>query len=221
MQNPQSQFDAHLNQTFQDIVFLLRSRIELLKQLSADENQILWSMGAIFGIFYVVHQSLLDNLIVTLSWLFSKRDNKSLIWYLNQVREHSASFSRDEIDEQLNQIDALEDTIERVKTVRDKCTVHRDPNAVNNREKFLTENKLELADFENLINLAERIINCHFGRFQDTTLDFGLPSNDVGALARCLEQRAELLRFLEEFDISNKKPDFVERILCARKNLSI
>lgn len=220
MQNPQSRIDDYQEQVYKDVVFLLNSRLSLLKQLNADENRILWAM-AFGGTFYVFNNSLFDNLVVTLSWLFSDREQRSLIWYLKQVKEHSQIFSKAEIDAQLKLIENAAETIEKLKTRRDKWIAHRDASASNNRDKFLKENKIEIEDFERLVNLAEEIIQEHFGRFQTAEVDFELPANDINDLARCISQRQELLLFLGEFDISIRKDNFMERIIQARKNLSI
>jgi hypothetical protein len=51
--------------------------------------------------------------------------------------------------------------------------------------------------------------------------DFELPSNDLNDLSRCINERNEFIRFLEVFDLSNKKDDFANQVREARKQLSI
>lgn len=223
MQDPVKQISEYQDQSFSDIVFLLNSRFSLLKQLSERANQKVWRIAVIFGLLHTIYNALFDSLIVTLAWLYSKKltDKRSLIWYLNQVKDNSKAFTKDEIDDQLNEIETHNDRILKIKNLRDKWITHRDPNAFNNRDQFLGENNLKIEDFEVLITLAEKIINKHFGRFQATEADFSLPSNDITDLARIINERNELLYFLEEFDIAKNKIDADERIELARKKLAL
>jgi hypothetical protein len=85
------QFIDYQDQIFQDSAFLLSPKLSLLKQLKAEENHILWKMSFSTTIL-VFFNSVFDSLVVTLTWLFSDREKRSLIWYLEQVREHSKIF---------------------------------------------------------------------------------------------------------------------------------
>lgn len=213
-------FIDYQDKIYQVAVFLLNPRLALLKQLNADENKILWSIAAFYGIFSVFYQSVFDSLIVTLAWLFSEKEDRGLIWYLNQVKMHSKVFSPDEIDAQLKEIKNNEEIINKIKTIRDKWIAHRDAAPFNDPDKFLKANEIRMEDLESLVGLAEGIIQEHFGRFRDTHVDFELPATDVNDLARCMTQRNAFLKFLEEFDFAKRTPDYMETVSQARKKLS-
>lgn len=223
MQNPEQQIDDYQEQIFWDIVTLLNSRLQLLKELSSSNLATEWTMGALAGLHRTIYYSLFDNLIVTLAWLFSNKnvDKRSLFWYLKQVRNNCKKFSKDEIDTQLAEIEKVRDEISKITTMRDQWIAHRDSSAFNNREEFLEENEIEIRDLETLVNLAESIIDAHFGEFKDCEVDFTLPSNDFKDVINGLKQLHELVFFLNEFDISFGKPDFEDHITQARKNLTL
>jgi hypothetical protein len=212
-------FIDYQDKIYQVAIFLINPRLALLKQLNDGENKVLWSIAAFHGIFTVFYQSVFDSLIVTLSWLFSQKADRGLIWYLNQVKVHSKVFSKDEIDAQLKQIQDAEETIKKILIIRDKWIAHRDAAPFNNPDKFLEENEITIEDLEKLVNLAERIIQEHFGKFQDTFVEFELPSTNLDDLTRCMIQRNGFLNFLEKYDIGKRNPDYLERVSQARKKL--
>jgi hypothetical protein len=210
--NPQEELKRYRKQIYLDVVFLLNTRLQLLKEFSEEKNSIVWKI-ALSGFSEMVYRSLFDNLITSLSWLFSesKMDKRSLYWYLNQVKSNKLAFSIDEIDEQINQLNSVKAIVDKIKIVRDKWVAHRDVNAFNNPTYFLQTNNIKIEDFEILVNLAKEIIGEHSGRFDDTELDFDLAIKGVELLADAEKSRISLLEFICEIDISKRKPDFEER----------
>ena len=216
MQNPEEELKKYRRQIFQDLAVLLNFRFQLLTELTDNKNRVLWE--ALSGVFSVIYQSLFENLIITLSWLYSesKEDRRSLIWYLKQVKSHTQIFSDSEIEKQLEKIDQKKDIVAKLKTVRDKWIAHRDPIAFNNPNEFLNVNKIELQDFEILIKLAEGIIQEHYNKFEDTQVVFDIPTPGIYALCSSVEARKDLLNFLTELDTSIGKTDAEDR-----KNIAI
>ena len=220
MQNPEEELRQYRQQIYKDVVFLMNTRLKLLKEFTDANNRLVWK-SPLGGLSSVLYDSLFDNLIVTLSWLYSpaNRDKRSLVWYLNQVKANTDKFSSDEIDDQLKKIESVADIIDRVKTVRDKWVGHRDPIAFNNPKDFMDMNNIQIADFESLIRLAEEIINEHFGRFEDAHLIFDLPINGIDLLVKGENSRVDIIRFAEKIVLSRRKPNFEEQKNSAVEEL--
>lgn len=212
MQNAEEELRQYRQQIYKDVVFLMNTRLKLLKEFADTKNRLVWS-SPLGGLSSVLWDSLFDNLIITLSWLYSSsnRDRRSLIWYLNQVKVNTKKFSDDEIDDQLKKIEKIKDTIEKIKIVRDKWVGHRDPVAFNDPEKFSQEYKVNLSEFETLIRIAEEIINEHFGRFEDAEVLFDLPIHGIDLLVKGEKSRVDILHFAEKIVLSRRKPDTEEQ----------
>ena len=219
MQNPEQELKKYRDQIYLDIIFLLNTRLKLLKEFSERKNDILWTM-AVGGLSETFYRSLADNLVTTLSWIFSesKNDKRSLRWYLNQVKENVAGV-KDEIDKQLEKLDSVNDIVDRIKTVRDKWVAHRDPIAFNNPNDFLEKINISFEDFESLIKLVEEITNEHFEWFDDTSVDFDLPINGIEIMAKGEKARLALIDFARDMFESKKsnseeqKNNAIEKLL--------
>lgn len=211
MQNAEEELKHYRQQIYKDGVFLMNTRLKLLKEFADTKNRLVWNrpMGSLSSVLW---DSLYDNLIVTLSWLYSSssRDKRSLIWYLNQVRANTKKFSDDEINSHFRKIEEIKDVIEKVKTIRDKWVGHRDPVAFNDPEKFSQNYTINLNEFETLIRVAEEIINEHFGRFEETTVLFDLPIHGIDLLVQGETSRVDIIRFAERVVLSKGKSDFEE-----------
>lgn len=212
MQNPEEELKQYRQQIYKDVVYLMNTRLKLLKEFADGRNQLVWN-SPLAGLSSVLWDSLFDNLIVTLSWLYSSasRDKRSLIWYLNKVKDNTDKFSDDEIDNQLKRIEETKDIIEKVKTVRDKWVGHRDPIAFNDPEKFLQDYEINLNELEASIRIAEKIISEHFGRFDDSHPIFDLPINGIDLLVKGENSRVDIIRFAEKIVLSRRKPNFEEQ----------
>lgn len=181
----------------------------MLKEFAEGKNTLAWN-SPLAGLSSVLWDSLFDNLIVTLSWLYSSssRDKRSLIWYINKVKENTDKFSDDEIKDQFGKIEEVADIIKKVKTVRDSWVGHRDPIAFNDSENFLQDYEINLNELEALIRTAENIISEHFGRFDDSHPIFDLPINGIDLLVKGENSRVDIIRFAEKLFLSRKKSDF-------------
>ena len=212
MQNPEEELKQYRQQIYKDVVFLMNTRLKLLKEFTDNKNTLAWN-SPLAGLSSVLWDSLFDNLIVTLSWLYSSasRDKRSLIWYINKVKENTDKFSDDEINNQFGKIEEVVDIIKKVKTVRDSWVGHRDPSAFNDPEKFLQDYEINLNELEALIKIAEEIINEHFGRFEDTAVLFDLPIHGIDLLVKGENSRVDIIRFAEKIILSRKKSDFEEQ----------
>jgi hypothetical protein len=196
-----------------------------LKEFSEKKNNILWEM-AVGGLSETFYRSLADNLITTLSWIFSESNNdkRSIRWYLNRVKENVVE-SGDEIDEQLERLDNVNDVVNKIKTVRDKWVAHRDPVAFNNPNDFLEKINISIDDFESLIKLLEEIVNAHFERFEDTSVDFDLPINGIDIMTKGEKSRISLIDFAKEIFESGRnnseeqKNNAIKRLLEKQRSL--
>jgi AbiU2 len=98
---------------------------------------------------------------------------RSFIWYLEQLKEHSTSFNpphkftNEELDEQLTRIQNEADNLKIIGKYRDKWFAHRDKTYFDNPMKLWDGEPLELKVLESTVGLAKNIVEEHFSRFRD------------------------------------------------------
>jgi hypothetical protein len=224
MNKPEEELRQYRKQIRTDVSFLMNTRLKLLKEFVEEKNKLAWN-SPLASLSSVLWDSLFDNLIVTLSWLYSSssRDKRSLVWYLKQVRANakvlSKVFSDDELNGQFARIEAKKEIIEKVKTVRDKWVGHRDPIAFNNPEKFLKDHEINLNEFESLIKVAEEIINEHFARFEEIYCVFDLPINGINLLVKGEKARVDVIKFAEKVILLKQDDDAENMMKEAVKSL--
>jgi len=98
---------------------------------------------------------------------------RSFVWYINQLKEHSTSFdvpnkfTNDELDEQLLRIESEEKNLKVVGTYRDKWFAHRDKKYFDNPMKLWDDQPLELDVLESTVSLAKKIVEEHYSRLRN------------------------------------------------------
>lgn len=102
-----------------------------------------------------------DNITVKLYWLYDKKGQRGLIWYLNEAK--SSTVNPIQIDEQIKKIESLDDEIEKVKRFRNRWIAHRDKEPFEKHEEFWAkEAKLKMEHIKKLTDFACEIIQEHF-----------------------------------------------------------
>jgi AbiU2 len=108
-----------------------------------------------------VYLLLWENIVVNLYWLYDKKGQRSLIWYLKQMK--ASNPSEEKVDEQIKRIELLGSEIEKVKKFRNKWIAHRDKEPFEDWEEFWKkEGKLTIQEVKTLTETAFEIIQEHF-----------------------------------------------------------
>ena len=105
---------------------LIEAVLELQKKFSAlkyilaigkEENkpEVKVAIGIYSDFLFFIRGLLWDSIVINLYWLYDKKGQRSIYWYLNQVKKFDSSFEQ-EVDEQIREIDKLENEIKRVRS---------------------------------------------------------------------------------------------------------
>lgn len=104
-----------------------------------------------------IRKLLWHSVLTDLSWFYDKRGDRSVFWYLNQIKLDNKSLTSD-VDKYLSQISKLEDTVKKIKTVRNKWISHRDKAPFENPTTFWTDvNIVNLQDIDSLVGTLQDI----------------------------------------------------------------
>ena len=122
-----------------------------------------------------IYSLLWDNVVIKLYWLYDKKGQRGLIWYLNEAKSTS-KLSQSEIDNQIARIDLLSSEVEKVKRFRDKWIAHRDKEPFEKYEEFWAkEARLNIHEVKDLTESAYEIIQEHFPVSDLTTSGVNIP----------------------------------------------
>lgn len=122
-----------------------------------------------------IYLLLWDNVTIKLHWLYDKKGQRGLIWYLNEAKSTS-KLPQSKIDEQINRIELLSSEVEKVKRFRDKWIAHRDKEPFEKYEEFWAkEKKLTIHEIKSLTETAYEIIQEHFPVTDLTTSGINIP----------------------------------------------
>ena len=111
----------------------------------------------------------------------SEAEDRSLLDWLRKAKEHAASLKptrchltrsdyepiqpeeyRAIIDDQIAQLEAQKDVIDRIKARRDKALVHLDKKYFDNRESINSDYPVSEPEFDNLMDLVSCILREHY-----------------------------------------------------------
>jgi AbiU2 len=170
--NPKDKLEEYLDKILRT-VWDLNSNLFVIKFLRDLNNQKKRdAYNVVSNFFSFVNYSALTNLVLTIDRLFEKPKQssrsckhcnnivseisygeRSLIWYLTQLRTHSTSFPEPkrlskEIDKQIKSIQNESEVIKKIGLYRDKWFAHRDKKYFDNPQKIWDENPLLFEDLE-------------------------------------------------------------------------
>lgn len=196
MIDPEAQLRNYRDQLFRDVVGLLDARLKLIKGFGESGNLVVWD-PPFGGTSHTFYWALIDSLIVTLHWLYSKssRDKRSLRWYLEQVRSNTRRFSEDELNAQIEQLDKLDGEFSKIDALRSQWISHRDPAAFNDPNKFLKDNAISVEEVEGLVNTAKSILEEHSKRFDEAFPIYDAPITGIDGLSECVTNRNQIFEF--------------------------
>ena len=138
-----------------------------------------YNLGTYF--FELAEYSLLRIILVEMSMLLSKNEERSLIDWLKKAREHAASLGptrynpssggerqpikekeyRALIDRHKNRLDAQQNVIDRIKARRDKAIAHLDSAYFNNLKALDKHYPLTYSDIDRLMDVVSDILRKH------------------------------------------------------------
>lgn len=104
-----------------------------------------------------IYLLLWDNIVVNLYWLYDRKGQRGLVWYLNEIKNSEPS--RKKVDEQIKRIELLSGEIEKVKKFRNKWIAHRDKEPFEKYNEFWAkEARLTIQEIKTLTETALEII---------------------------------------------------------------
>ncbi|HEX8195783.1 MAG TPA: hypothetical protein VF571_06190 [Pyrinomonadaceae bacterium] len=146
-----------LNQKLKALKYLLREAQDPENKIVVEiYNELLW----------FIHGLIWENIVINIGWLYDKnsylrdrKKNRSLFWYLEEIKKASTS-SESKVDAQLSRIDNLQAEVEKVRKLRNKWVAHKDKKFFENSAE-LQKAKITIQDLEILVKTAEEIIQEH------------------------------------------------------------
>lgn len=103
MQNPEKQLNDYLEKITDEVLLLnenLRALKNIIEELRKDEyeeiRRIYWYLSR------SLYDLLFDNLVLNLSWLFDKYGERSLIWFLTQMKKQSDTYFKSLAEKRVN-----------------------------------------------------------------------------------------------------------------------
>lgn len=150
-----------------DAVLDLRQKVDALNYLiekldERDKPEVKLAFDIFENLFEFIYLLLWDNVVIKLYWLFDKKGQRGLIWYLTEVKSKS-ELSENEINRQIERIELLNSEVEKVKRFRDKWIAHRDKEPFEKYEEFWAkEARLNISEIKSLTETAYEIIQEHF-----------------------------------------------------------
>jgi hypothetical protein len=117
----------------------------------------------------LLHKLLFENIVVTLCWLFDKKGDRSLFWYLKEAKTSQPNKAT-LIDSQIKKIENSSVELGKIKHIRDKWLAHRDKVTFENPEVFWEKGKRpNIKDIKSLVATASEILESHFPAVDTTT----------------------------------------------------
>ena len=122
-----------------EAVLELQKKLNTLKYILAERKEeskpeIKVAIGVFNDFLFFLHGLLWDSIVINLYWLYDKKGERSIYWYLSQLKQSEPHIEQ-QIDEQIKEIDELENEIKRVKKFRNKWIAHKD-NEIKRVKKF-------------------------------------------------------------------------------------
>ncbi|OGU55515.1 MAG: hypothetical protein A2V66_07095 [Ignavibacteria bacterium RBG_13_36_8] len=170
----------YLNKLIRQLVFIksLDKQLKLISEWESPQRIIALNIGSHF--FRLVTYSFKRTIMIELCKLFSDKEQKSIIDFLNYVKKHAAIIepsrfnpesqtrektSQDEymkvIDGHITLIESKKDIISNLKGHRDKLLVHSDAKYFDDSKILYMKYPLDDTEVDDLIATAKDILECH------------------------------------------------------------
>ena len=151
--------------------------------------------------FTLLHKLLWDSIVINLYWLYDKKGQRNLFWYLNQI-EVSDPKAKVKIDIQLERVNTLTTEIDKVKKFRDKAIAHRDKKTFEESEEFWKkEERLNIQEVEMLVKTASEIMQEHFPIVDLTTSGI---QKIFGLISLIVHKNPDFLRIMKDYGVIEK-----------------
>lgn len=221
MRDPRSELRDYLQRLVYRYFNLgsLQRELHIIEGWRSRSGTSAYGLGTYF--FALVGYSFRRIILVELASLLSEGEEKSLLDWLGKAREHAAHLQpslydascsrqrsmvldeyREIIERQLSEIGRHQDTIERIKTHRDKAIAHLDRAYFNNPEKLYMDYPLKDDDIDCLLDLVKNILRNHYEYLFNVDADL-----EVGSAATS----DTLLRYAEAFLRAGNDRDLIAK----------
>ena len=191
-------------------------RSEWTTNSKSPDNIEAFNLGYYF--FNLATYSISQIVLVELSIFLSEAEDRSLLDWLNKAKENAASLKptrchltrsdyepiqpeeyRAIIDDQIAQLEAQKDVIDRIKARRDKALVHLDKKYFDETDSIQTDYPLSNDEIDDIMHLVSCILRKHYNCLLERDItSFEVSSlRNVGTFAEmcaCMDASAERLR---------------------------
>ena len=179
-------------------------RSEWTTNSKSPDNIEAFNLGYYF--FNLVTYSISRIVLVELSIFLSEAEDRSLLDWLNKAKENAASLKptrchltrsdyepiqpeeyRAIIDDQIAQLEAQKDVIDRIKARRDKALVHLDKKYFDETDSIQTDYPLSNDEIDDIMHLVSCILRKHYNCLLERDItSFEVSSlRNVGHLLKC------------------------------------
>jgi len=180
MSEPKEGVRTYLNKLIRQFLFVksLDKQLKLISEWETPQRFVALNIGSHF--FRLVTYSFNRTILIELCKLFSDKEQKSIVDFLNIVKKHSRvigpsrfnpeSQNREEtmqedylnvIDDHIKLIESKQEIISNLKAHRDKILTHSDAKYFDDLEKLYEKYPLEASEVDELITTAKNILECH------------------------------------------------------------
>lgn len=186
----------YLKKLIRQLLFIksLDKQLKLISEWESPKRIIALNIGSHF--FRLVTYSFNRTIMIELCKLFSDKEQKSILDFINVAQKHSGviepskfnaeSQTREKtgqeeylkvIDEHKNLIESKQKIITSLKGRRDKLLVHSDAEYFDDVKKLYEKYPLETAEVDDLISTAKNILECHHVYLLDSDLEIEVHSS--------------------------------------------
>jgi hypothetical protein len=165
----------------------LDDQLKILKDWQSPERYEAIDVGSYF--FGTVSYSFQRTILIELSMMLSRREQKSIIDFLEKSVEHAESINpqeddlsigqnrtkniqtyRTKVQEQLDQIEGKRETISRIEGWRDKFLTHADATFFNKPNEIYNKYPINTEDIDQLFAIISEILRYHYSALFNTDL---------------------------------------------------
>ena len=201
-----------------DAVLELQKKLNTLKYILAkgkeeSKPEIKVVIGVFNDFLFFLHGLLWDSIVVNLYWLYDKKGERSIYWYLNQLKQSEPCIEQ-KIDEQIKGIDEIENEIKRVKKFRNKWIAHKDKEPFEKSEEFWKrEERLTIEEVEKLVKIASNIVQIECPIIDTTSSG----THKLFALIHLIVYKnPEFLRIMKDYGVIESLDYSEINILCQQ-----
>lgn len=232
---PKEKIRDYLKKLIRQLLFVkrLEKQLKLISEWETPSRIVALNIGSHF--FRLVSYSFYRTVMIELCKLFSDKEQKSIIDFLNYANKHSSviepsRFNPDSqareivsnedyikvIEGQVSLIESKQEIISNLKAYRDKMLVHSDAKYFEDLKKLYEKYPLEVSQIDELITTAKDILESHHVYLLESHLEIEVHStSDVDTVlnhTRALKRVWEDKRAKTLYPYLYKLDDYEEKV---------